>query len=297
MGMDAAIDRELLAEADAILGRPLSKICSEGPADVLTDTSNAQPAMFLADVSYWRKIGVMLPAEPCFMAGHSLGEYAAYCAAGALDFTTALKLVERRAQLMAKAARQHEGGMAAVIGLDAARVQEIVDTFGDELTIANDNSPQQLVISGSLGAIDVSKPLLAEAGAKRVVPLAVSGAFHSPYMAVAAAEFAADIRDAVIREPRIPVVSNVLARPARDVAEIKNSLRQQVSGSVLWQQSVAYMEQNAVRVFLEAGPGKVLTGLIKRIAPACNAVAVDSFKDDENLAIALPAALAASQGG
>jgi len=297
IGMDAVIDRELLAEADAILGRPLSKICAEGPLEELTDTGNAQPAVFLADISYWRRISARLSEKPLFMAGHSLGEYAAYCAAGALDLATALKLVQRRAQLMAAAARKHKGGMAAVIGLGAAQVQKVLDGFSEELVIANYNSPQQVVISGSWSAIDVARPRLAAAGAKKVAPLAVSGAFHSTFMAEAAEEFAADIEGATIREARIPVISNVLARPARDVDEIKKSLKQQISGSVLWEQSVLYMAEHGAGVFLEAGPGKVLTGLIKRIAPACTAMAADSFKDDESLAVDLPASLAASQGG
>lgn len=297
MGMAAAIDADLLAEADAILGRPLSKICAEGPLEALTDTGNAQPAVFLADVSCWRRISDVLPEKPCFMAGHSLGEYAAYHAAGALDLATALRLVERRAQLMAAAARGRKGGMAAVIGLDLGQVQEVVGGFGDELVIANHNSPQQVVISGSLEAIEAARSPLTEAGAKRVALLAVSGAFHSSFMTAAADEFAADIAGAAVKPPDVPVVSNWLARPARDADEIRESLREQIRAGVLWQQSVLYMEKNGAGVFLEAGPGKVLTGLIKRIVPACTALAASSYEDDDQLGARLALASSATQGG
>ncbi|HEU5103858.1 MAG TPA: ACP S-malonyltransferase [Roseiflexaceae bacterium] len=201
------------------------------------------------------------------MAGHSLGEYSALVAAGALEFPTALRLVRRRGELMAAA---HDGGMAAIIGLDEQPLEQIcsdVSAQGTPVVVANYNSPGQLVISGVISALEQAGTRAKEQGAKRVLPLKVSAAFHSPLMRGASEGLAAAVAQAAIVDARVPVISNVTAEPLVTVDAIRRELFEQVTSPVRWIASVRYMTAAGVDTFVEVGPGNVLTGLIKRIVP------------------------------
>jgi [acyl-carrier-protein] S-malonyltransferase len=207
-----------------------------------------------------------------FVAGHSLGEYSALVAAGALDFATGLQLVRRRGELMAAA---REGGMAAIIGLDEGPLEEAcreASAGGAPVVIANSNAPGQLVISGATAAIGRACALAQELGAKRALPLKVSAAFHSPLMRSAAEGLATTVREATIADARIPVISNVTAEPLIDAGAIRHELVAQVTAPVRWIASVRRMAAAGVNTFVEVGPGAVLTGLIKRIAPGARLV-------------------------
>ncbi len=260
--------RARFAEADDVLGFSLSALCFHGPPEVLTRTENAQPALLtvsaaLLDALGWR------PGQadgPQFMAGHSLGEYTALYAAGAFDFATAIQLVRRRGELMAAAT---EGSMAAVLGLDAAPLEEVCAAARvlGPVVIANENAPGQLVISGASAAVARVAELAKGAGAKRVVPLNVSAAFHSPLMAEVAAEMALVLAQATIMPAQTPVISNVTAQPLLAPDAIRAELVAQITGPVKWIDSVGYMAAQGVTHMIEIGPEKVLTGLIKRIAP------------------------------
>jgi [acyl-carrier-protein] S-malonyltransferase len=278
--------RELFDRADATLGFALTRLCLEGPEEALTATENAQPALLTVSVALLAALservgegrrrrggeesGALLPPHPLtpsHMAGHSLGEYAALVAAGAIDFPTALRLVRRRGQLMAAA---NDGGMAAIIGLDEQVLEQIcrdVSAGGAPVVIANYNSPGQLVISGAIPAMEQAGALAKEHGAKRVLPLKVSAAFHSPLMRDAAEGLAAAVAEAAIADVRTPVISNVTAEPLVTADAIRRELIAQVTSPVRWIASVRQMADAGVDTFVEVGPGGVLTGLIKRIAP------------------------------
>ena len=259
--------QETFAEASAVLGYDLWKLCQGGPEEELGKTERTQPAMLAAGVAtwrVWRKHGGGLPAA---MAGHSLGEYSALLAAGVMDFPTALRLVRRRGELMAGA---REGGMAAIIGLDEAPLEQICREASTEdapVVIANYNSPGQLVISGAGAAVERACALAKERGAKRALPLKVSAAFHSPLMRAAAEGLAAAVAQAAIVNARTPVISNVTAEPLTQADAIRRELIAQVTSPVRWIASVRRMSADGIDTFVEIGPGSVLTGLIKRIVP------------------------------
>jgi [acyl-carrier-protein] S-malonyltransferase len=283
--------------ADATLGFALTRLCFEGPEDALTATENAQPALLtvsaalLAAISETRETRREMrdrALEPAvllapvsrlvsFVAGHSLGEYSALVAAGALDFPTALRLVRRRGELMAAA---HEGGMAAIIGLEEAPLEQICREASAKdapVVIANYNSPGQLVISGAGAAVERACALAKERGAKRVLPLKVSAAFHSPLMRDAAEGLAATVAQAAIQDTRTPVISNVAAEPLTQADDIRRELIAQVTSPVRWIASVRRMVADGVDTFVEIGSGNVLTGLIKRIAPDARLVNVSEL--------------------
>ncbi len=274
--------RAIFEEADDVLGFALSRLCFEGPAEILTATENAQPALLtasiavLAALNWGSKSGTgetRGPVAPSFVAGHSLGEYSALVAARALDFETALQLVRRRGELMAAAT---DGTMAAIIGLDMERLEAVcveARTAGP-VVIANENAPGQLVISGAAGAVARAGDLAKQAGASRVMPLKVSAAFHSPLMAGAADGLRAAIAQAAMRPAVIPVVTNVTARPIVDAAQIRTELIQQVMAPVRWIASVEYMAGAGVDQFVEIGPGTVLVGLARRIVPGVSRLSV-----------------------
>jgi len=257
--------REVFSQADDVLGFSLSKLCFAGPEDELTKTINVQPAIVTTSIACLKvaqQLDISLDA-PSFMAGHSLGEYSALVAAGALEFIDALKLVRERGRLMYEVGEKVQGGMLAIIGSELKLVQEICSSSG--CNVSNENCPGQIVISGSLNALNEARVLAKEKGVRRVIPLKVSGAFHSTLMEPIIAEFKQLISKITFVTPNCPIISNVTARPMVEAAAIREELVYQLYNCIKWQASVEYMLDNGVNVFYEIGPGKVLTGLIRRI--------------------------------
>lgn len=259
--------------ADATLGFALTRLCFEGPEASLMATENAQPALLATSAALLAALKEAgYNAEPVLMAGHSLGEYSALVAAGALDVATALLLVRRRGELMAAA---HQGGMAAIIGLDEGPLEAIcaeASATGAPVVIANYNAPGQLVISGATDAVERASVLAKERGAKRALHLKVSAAFHSPLMRAAADGLAGVIAEADMSDARVPVISNVTAAPISAAEGVRSELVTQVTSPVRWIASVQRMVAEGVETFVEIGAGSVLTGLIKRIAPSARLV-------------------------
>ena len=258
--------RDLFDRADALIGRPLSRLCFDGPDDALNQTGNAQPAIYvtsLACLAAARETGA-LAGEPAFVAGHSLGEYTALAAAGALTFEDGLGLVERRGQLTQAAAEATPGGMAAVLGIDEAVATAVCAETGAEL--CNINSPGQLVIGGPKHAVARACALALERGARKAVPLDVSGAFHTSLMQAAVAGMREAVAATEMLAPRLPFVANDRAAPIADPAAIRDELVFQLTHPVRWVQCVEYMAAQGVTTFIEIGPGRVLAGLVKRIA-------------------------------
>lgn len=263
----SAAARAVFEEADATLGWSVSDTCWRAPADRLDDTRQTQPCLLTVSVAALRALGERVELAPSVVAGHSVGEYAALVAAGVLDLAAALRLVTRRAELMARA--DADGGMAAVLGLDRDTVQAVVDGLGrpTDLVLANDNAPGQIVISGRLAALaDVEEPLRA-AGARRVVRLAVSGAFHSPMMATVAEDLADAFAAETWRDAGVPMINNVTAEPLVEADRIRTLLAEQVRAPVEWVRSVERMAADGIETAVECGPGSALTGMVKRIAP------------------------------
>ncbi len=262
---------DFLARVDDLLGFALTRIMWEGPAEALVETRHAQPAIFAHSVAVLLELRA-LGVEPAAVAGHSLGEYAAAVAAGSLDPDDGLRLVRRRGELMFAAGAQRPGAMSAVMGLPADRVAEVCAEVSREVgvvVLANHNSADQVAISGETEAVRAAAPRLTAAGAKRVIPLAVSGAFHSPLLAEAAALFAADLQAVVLAEPRVPLYANVSAAPVATAAALRDGLARQLTAPVLWHDSLAAMCGAAPagappRTFLEVGPGQVLSNLARR---------------------------------
>lgn len=255
--------REMLEKANDILGFRITDIMFEGTADDLKQTRVTQPAIFLHSVIMAR----CLPDfKPDMVAGHSLGEFSALVAAGAMDFEEGLKLVSIRAQAMQKACESVPGAMAAVIALPTEKVEEICASCEGVVVAANYNCEGQIVISGEKEAVEAACVRMKEAGAKRALPLPVGGAFHSPLMEPARAELAEGIEKAVFSTPVCPVYQNVTAKPSTDPAEIKANLLAQLTSPVRWTQSVKNMLEDGACHFVELGPGKVLQGLIAKIS-------------------------------
>ncbi|NGQ93888.1 ACP S-malonyltransferase [Brevibacillus sp. SYP-B805] len=267
-----AAAREIFAKADSALGFPLSTLCFEGPEEELRLTANTQPAILTASMAVYAVLKEKLPAfQPDFVAGHSLGEYSALCAAGALSFEDAVKTVRARGQFMEEAVPAGRGAMAAVLGMDRSllqRVCEEVSASGHPVQLANLNSPGQIVISGSAEGVRLAGEKAKAEGAKRVMPLNVSGPFHSALMKPAADKLQPVLAGIAVQDAAVPVVANVSARPVTKADEIVASLVQQVASPVLWEDSVQWMVAEGVTTFVEIGPGKVLSGLIKKIAPS-----------------------------
>lgn len=259
--------KAVFGQADETLGFPLSRLCFEGPEEELRQTINAQPALVTVSYACLQAIreedesGRMPP--PAFVAGHSLGEYTALAVAGVIDFPTVVYLARERGRLMHKAGQKTRGGMVAVLGLDEAALAEICETT--DTRIANINCPGQLVISGAVANVAKASEMADARGAKRCIPLPVSGAFHSPLMQPAVEGMALVLADLVFHEPDVPIVANTTAKPLIRAEEIKAELLSQLCNSVQWQRSVERMIADGVSRFIEIGPGKVLTGLIKRI--------------------------------
>ena len=256
--------REMMERADEILGFPITDIMFGEDAEALKATRVTQPAIFIHSVVLARCSGLEAPA---MAAGHSLGEFSALAAAGAMDFEDALRLVAVRASAMQKCCEQVPGTMAAVIKLPTETVEEICASCAGLVIPANYNSEGQIVISGEAGAVAEACAKMKEAGAKRALPLAVSGAFHSPLMEPARLELAEAIEKTPFRAPVCPVYQNVTALPSTDPVVIKDNLLRQLTSPVRWTQTVLNMVADGADSFLEIGPGTVLQGLVKRIAP------------------------------
>lgn len=275
-------------EADDALGWSVSSLAWDGPEEELNETRQTQPCLVTTSIACLRALEEELDGmgellSPAFVAGHSVGEYAALVAAGALPLADALRLVARRGELMADA--RVSGGMVAVIGLDREAVAAVVSSLGlgDDLVVANDNAPGQVVISGTPQALVAAAAPLRAAGARRSIPLNVSGPFHSPHMAGVGAELAGALATADWHDADPPVVSNVTAEPVRDAADIRDLLARQAYSPVEWVRSVRRMADEGVDTFVECGPGNALTGMVRRIVP-----------DARTLNVFDPASLAAS---
>jgi len=266
MGKDlydqSAEAKELFERANEILGFRITDIMFQGTDEDLKQTKVTQPAIFLHSVILAK---VMADFHPEMVAGHSLGEFSALVAAGALTFEDGLKLVSARANAMQKACEIQPSTMAAILGLDDFTVEDICQRVSDVVVPANYNCPGQLVISGSIEGIDRACELLTEAGAKRALKLNVGGAFHSPLMEAARAELQTAIESVEIKAPVCPVYQNIDAKPYTDPEEIKKNLISQLTGAVRWTQTVQHMLKDGATSFTEVGPGNVLQGLVKKV--------------------------------
>lgn len=277
MGRDlaerSAAARSVYEAADRVLGWPVSATCWEGPQERLDDTLQTQPCLLATSIAALRALEERVALAPTVVAGHSVGEYAALVAAGVLELDAALRLVARRAELMA--AVDVDGGMSAIIGLDRAAVDAVVASVGrpTELVVANDNAPGQIVISGLSEPLAAAEELLRLAGARRVIRLPVSGPFHSPLMADVAEELARAFQGEEWREPRVAVMSNVTAEPVSDAHRIRALLAEQVRSPVEWMHCVERMAADGVDAAIELGAGSALVGMLRRAAPGIRAVA------------------------
>lgn len=277
--------RRVFQQADEVLGFKLSELCFEGPADELEDTINAQPAILTVSLACLAAMREKLEAvgnwqAPRFVAGHSLGEYTALVAAGSLDFSDALRLVRERGRLMKEQGDHRPGGMAAVVGLDRVRLEVACEQASNEtgriVSVANANSPEQFVISGDLAALDRAIALIHAAGARTVVPLRISIASHSPLMQQAASRLAEIIDRSPLRDPQVPIVTNIAGQVRTSAEHIRSELASQMVAPVEWVGSVREMVANGVDTFVEIGPGHVLSRLIRRISSDVKAI---SFND------------------
>ncbi len=284
------VANDIFTQADEILGFPLSNIAWHGPEDCLNDTINTQPALFTHSIAVLQVLrSIEIDVVPISVAGHSMGELSALVAAGALSFSEGLSLVRVRGELMKRAGELQPGGMAAVLGLDIAKIDELcqaASTTAEIVQVANDNCPGQVVISGSNTALDRVQPFLEGAGARRVIRLAVSIAAHSPYMASAQQDFNQSIASTSIRTPLIPIIGNVSALPLLNAELVKQDLQNQLTHRVRWTETINYLISEGITDFYEIGAGSVLCGLIKRIdrhVIAAPLGAPEDFRQLENL--------------
>jgi [acyl-carrier-protein] S-malonyltransferase len=298
------------------LGFPLSRLCFEGPEETLRETINTQPAIVATSLALLATLQEAArggaedandplsgPIVPAFVAGHSVGEYAALAAAGALDLTETLRLVRERGRLMQQEGERIPSGMAAILGVDATTLEAICAEATEQaragldaseahpgagrVVVANDNAPGQIVISGDQRALDLAMELAKARGARRVVPLAVSGAFHSPVMAPATEGLALAVNAAPIQDARVPLISNITAQPLTSATELRAELAQQIASPVQWTRTIEYLAGQGVETFVEIGAGQVLTGLIRRIAKEIPVVAVGNAAEATSAAQAL----------
>ena len=271
MGLDlynnSAKAKEIFDKADGVLGRSISQICFEGPEEDLKQTINTQPAILVTSIAAFEALKEKCSIVPVFVAGHSLGEYGAYYAAGVVDFVTTMKLIDKRAFEMNSAAVSTKGSMTAVIGMSKDDILSVIDKI-DGVSVANYNSPAQIVITGEADAVTKANDALKEAGAKRVVPLPVSGGFHSSLMKGASEKFAEILGECEIQDAQIPVFTNVDAVATTKSTDFKTKMVEQIYSSVMWTQTIEEMVAQGVDTIVEIGPGKVLAGLVKKINPA-----------------------------
>jgi [acyl-carrier-protein] S-malonyltransferase len=285
--------RAVFAEVDDALGEKLTTTMWDGPEDTLTLTANAQPALMAVSIAAIRVLearGLDLASKVAYVAGHSLGEYSALCAAGTFSLADTARLLRIRGNAMQAAVPAGMGAMAAIIGLEHADVQAVCtaassDTSGCQ--IANDNGGGQLVISGGKAAVDAACALATEKGAKRAILLPVSAPFHSQLMAPAAEAMRAALATVAAKNPAVPLLANVRAAPVTDADEIKALLVEQVTGQVRWRETVEWFAANGITTLYEIGSGKVLTGLARRIDKSVSGVAVNAPADIEAVLSAL----------
>ncbi len=302
--------RRVFETVDEALGFSLSALCFQGPEDSLRETINAQPAIVAVSLALLvafqeaispRDSSWSSPLAPSYTAGHSVGEYAALVAAGALDLTDAIRLVRERGRLMHHEGTVCPGGMAAIIGMQKEPLQAVCQEATEQalagiaankegtgatghpglghVIIANYNAPGQIVISGEQRALDIAMKLAKERGALRVIPLAVSGAFHSPVMQPAAGALGQVIATTPIRDAHIPIISNIHATPLMEAQAIREELAQQIAAPVQWVRSIEYLLGAGVQAFIEIGPGQALTGMVKRIAKGLTTMNISSQAD------------------
>lgn len=290
--------RSVFETADDALGFSLSSLCFDGPESALRETVNTQPAIVATSLALLATLQeAASPIRPGFVAGHSVGEYSAVAASGALSVAETLRLVRERGRLMHAEGLRCPSGMAAILGMDAEALTSIcaeatekarADLTAREdaghpgagcVVVANDNAPGQIVISGALPALEIAMELARERGAKRVVPLAVSGAFHSPVMAPAAEALAAAVAAAPVVAPTTPIIANMTAEPVTTEAQLRDELAQQIVAPVQWTRTIEYLASQGVETFVEIGAGQVLSGLIKRIAKGTTILSVGALAD------------------
>lgn len=290
MGRDLAerfpLVAETIAEAEQVSGVPLRTLCFEGPVEALQQTENAQLAILTMSVAFARLLHAQ-GLRPACTAGHSLGEYSALVEAKAMPFSTAVTLVKRRGELMAISGRERPGTMAAVLGGDRAAIDALCQRASAVVRVANYNAPGQVVISGEVAGVQEVSAKAAEAGIKRVLPLKVSGAFHSPLMAVPATEFAPLLMAQTYKPMQIPVYANLDARPYGGPDEVAAKLTAQLDHPVLWEDTVTRMVADGVDTFVEVGPGQVLTNLVKRMSKESTALNVEDVASLEKTLAAL----------
>jgi [acyl-carrier-protein] S-malonyltransferase len=290
VGMGAALAgaskeaRAVFQEVDEALGQNLARLMAQGPLEALTLTENAQPAIMANALATLRASCIDLEAKADFVAGHSLGEYSALCAAGSFDLATTARLLKRRGQAMQAAVPVGQGAMAALLGADIAMAKAVVEAAaqGEICTVANDNDPSQVVISGHKGAIDRALEIAREMGAKRAILLPVSAPFHCPLMQPAADAMAEALAGVAMEPPAVSLYANVTAAPVDSPEDISGLLVRQVTGMVRWRESVANMAAAGVTHFVEFG-GKVLGPMVKRIAPEATVTSVISMDDIDAL--------------
>jgi [acyl-carrier-protein] S-malonyltransferase len=282
MGRDLAekftVARDTFAEADAALGYSVSKLCFEGPAEQLKQTEFTQPAIFAVSMAAYRVL-VSRGIQPQMAAGHSLGEYAACAAAGVMSFADAIRALQSRGQFMQEAVPEGQGAMAAVLGLDADAVRGVCETAATEtkevVSPANLNSPEQIVISGSTAGVSRASDLAREKGAKKVVPLQVSAPFHCALMRPAQDRLAEVLKKIEVQDPRFSIVSNVTADVTKRGGRERDLLIEQVTAPVRWVESIRWMIDAGASTFVEVGPGKVLSGLLRQMDRALKCVNVE----------------------
>ncbi len=278
---NSAAARAVFEEASDVLGLDMKALCFEGPEETLRLTENTQPAILTVSIAAFRVFSENISLQPAYMAGHSLGEFSALVASGALAFGDAVHAVKQRGKFMQEAVPVGTGAMAAILGLPREKVVEICEqaSEGEVVDPANFNSPGQVVVSGHAGAVERAGQLAREAGAKKVVPLAVSAPFHSTLMKPAGERLQTVLEKVTVRKMTVPVIANVTGTPYTSEEEITEMLVRQVSSPVLWEQSMATMRDLGVERVLELGPGKVLSGLFKRFDRSFKPVPLQTYED------------------
>jgi len=278
------VAREIFDKAGEVLGFDIKKLMFEGPQEGLKSTVNCQPAILIHSIASLRALEAnskYSQIKPRFIAGLSVGEYSALVAAGVLSFENGLSLLRKRAELMDKASKMHLGAMAAVLALDKEKLREICDDVGVE--IANLNCPGQIVISGEVKAINKAKDLALKAGARNVVILEVSGAFHSSLMKSIVEEFKRELENTEFSNAEFPVISNVTSREETQPEQIRKNLEEQLYSSVLWEDSIRYIVSQGVSCFFEIGPNKILKGLLRRIDSSLTVNNIEKPQDLDSL--------------
>ncbi len=278
--------KAVFKQADEVLGFPLSRLCFEGPEEELRQTINAQPAIVTVSLACLKAAQAIISnnamPQPAFIAGHSLGEYTALAVANVLDFATTIYLARERGRLMHEAGLNKPGGMIAIIGFDEASLAKVCEET--DTKIANVNCPGQLVISGAKESLTKATELAETKGAYRAIPLQVSGAFHTPLMQPAVIGMSKIVASLPFREPTIPIIANTTAQPMTSAKMVKAELLRQLCNCIQWQRSVEYMINNGVTTFIEIGPGKVLSSLIKRISRSVKILNIGDAQAIKNIA-------------